>query len=770
MPVTVQCPNANCLQTYSVPDTFSGRGVKCKKCGTPFKANSTYAEAKAETNTTQSSVGLSDLHRLPFEFGRYRITKKLGQGGMGTVYIAEDINLGRQVALKLPSFGANADPVKIERFVREARSSAILQHPNICTVFDAGQIDGKPFISMALIDGKELEHLIDPARPMTCTQAATLTRKIALALAHAHQKGIIHRDLKPANVMVTAENEPVVMDFGLAKRVNEFDEKEAKLTQAGAFMGTPSYMSPEQVRGEIEKLGPATDIYSLGVMLFEMLTGRTPYQGPLAVMVGQILTGETPRVSQVRKDVDPELDEICYQAMAKEIGARTQSMSGFAGSLDSYLNTPRQIVVPTSPVSTIPVLPPPVVPVAKITTTTKKVVPPPPLPTVATATNSQSEDKKGKKPLWIAGTIFCLMTLAGAIAFSISGNTDSNLNSAVAVIEKKVTTNTEPLPSNTEIPQLKEELPKAVTKIPEYPVPEKVQSTPPTVVPTKVKQKQKNEPKAVEVAVANIKPEVMVKPEVKPTPAPTPVVPKVDLTSKEISIDLGKGKTLGMVRIPKGTFKMGSFETEGADNEHPEHEVTLTQDFYMSKYEISQEQWEVFASSNPSKFRGAKLPVESMSWIQCDNWISSLNRQLASRYGSFRLPSEAEWEYACRAGSRTKYHFGDVDLDLGKYAWFVDNSNKQTHEVGLKKPNAFGLYDMHGNVLEWCIDWHETKYEAKPVTNPMGRKNGYRRTLRGGSFDYRSTLLTSAARSYALPNDSEYRIGFRLVLPLPTKN
>jgi serine/threonine-protein kinase len=316
----------------SVAQTISGRGVKCKRCGTPFVARPTLEGGK--TDTRPASTSGEPFPSLPAEFGRYRVLRLLGRGGMGSVYLAEDSQLGRKVALKLPAFDPGETGQRAERFVREARSAAVLQHPNICTVYDAGEIGGRPFISMAFVEGRPLEDSIDADSPMPQQRAAEVIRKVAIALAHAHGKGIVHRDLKPANVMLTADSEPVVMDFGLAKRVAEADASEAKLTRDGAIMGTPSYMAPEQVKGEIDRIGPATDVYALGVMLFELLTGRTPYSGTLGVVMGQILTAPVPPVSEFRPDVDPRLDAVCRRAMAKDAGERFPTMAAFAEALD----------------------------------------------------------------------------------------------------------------------------------------------------------------------------------------------------------------------------------------------------------------------------------------------------------------------------------------------------------------------------------------------------------------------------------------------------
>ena len=223
MPILVQCPNPDCKASSMVGETLSGRNVKCKRCGMPFTAKPTFDVQKGDTKKGKPASHADPFPTLPAEFGRYRILRQLGRGGMGAVYLAQDTQLGRQVALKVPFFDAAGSPQCAERFVREARSAAVLQHPNICTVYDAGQIDGRPFITMAYIAGTPLEKKIDPDAPMPQVRAAEIVRKIALALQHAHQTGIVHRDLKPANVMMAAGGEPVVMDFGLAKKVADID-------------------------------------------------------------------------------------------------------------------------------------------------------------------------------------------------------------------------------------------------------------------------------------------------------------------------------------------------------------------------------------------------------------------------------------------------------------------------------------------------------------------------------------------------------------------
>jgi hypothetical protein len=269
---------------------------------------------------------------LPAPFGRYQLLKLLGEGGMGRVYLAHDSQLDRPVALKVPLFGPEDPPALLERFYREARAAATVLHANVCPVYDVGQIDGVPYLTMAFIEGKPLAEFA--ARPLAPKQAAFLVRKLALALAEAHKRGVIHRDLKPANVMVNRQGEPVVMDFGLARRAKGGD---ARLTRQGAFLGTPAYAPPEQVSGEADNMGPACDVYSLGVILYELLAGRLPFEGDALLVVSRVLLEEPPPPSQFRPGLDPELEAICLKAMAKKPEQRYASMATFAGALQEYL-------------------------------------------------------------------------------------------------------------------------------------------------------------------------------------------------------------------------------------------------------------------------------------------------------------------------------------------------------------------------------------------------------------------------------------------------
>jgi predicted Ser/Thr protein kinase len=265
---------------------------------------------------------------LPEVFGRYRVQKKLGSGAMGAVYLADDTLLDRRVALKTPTFENDQEGELLRRFYREARAVANLKHPNLCAVYDVGEIDGRHYISMEFVRGKKLQDYIKPDKPMAEKQVMAVIRKIALAMHEAHSHGVIHRDLKPDNIMVNEKGEPVVMDFGLVYKSES--KNSTRITQRGMLVGSPAYMSKEQVEGDPEKLTAATDQYSLGVILYQLLTAKLPFDGGIHGVLAAILTKDPTPPSQLRPDVNPHLEAICLKMMAKEARDRYPSMKAVA--------------------------------------------------------------------------------------------------------------------------------------------------------------------------------------------------------------------------------------------------------------------------------------------------------------------------------------------------------------------------------------------------------------------------------------------------------
>ena len=263
---------------------------------------------------------------------RYRVLFRLGSGGMADVWCAEDLQLGRRVALKVLYDRFAQDQEFVERFRREASSAAGLQHPNVVGVFDRGEVDGTYYIAMELVDGEPLRDVM--ARGVDIPWALQATRQILAAAGFAHERGIVHRDLKPLNVLIDRDGRARVTDFGIARASG------SEITQTGSVMGTAEYLSPEQAQGF--EVTSATDIYSIGIVLYEMLTGRVPFEGESAVGVAMRQVSEPPvPPSQINPNVSPALEQVVMTALAKDPRARYTTARDFSAALDQAEADPR---------------------------------------------------------------------------------------------------------------------------------------------------------------------------------------------------------------------------------------------------------------------------------------------------------------------------------------------------------------------------------------------------------------------------------------------
>ncbi|HWP32437.1 MAG TPA: Stk1 family PASTA domain-containing Ser/Thr kinase [Solirubrobacterales bacterium] len=345
--------------------------------------------------------------------GRYRVLQRIGSGGMADVWLAEDAHLQRRVALKVLHARFAQDREFVERFRREAEAAAGLQHPNVVAVFDRGEVDGTYYIAMQHLEGRTLKQLIDAG--LAPEQAVGLIRQVLEGARFAHRHGIVHRDLKPQNVIVDGEGKATVTDFGIARAgVSE-------ITQAGSVMGTPHYLSPEQAQGL--DVTAVSDLYSVGVMLYEALTGRVPFEGDSAVSVAMKQVSQAPqRPSSINSQVSPALDAVVMRALEKEPGQRFQSADAFIAALDAALENPRAGMEGTAAFAPLPPI------VAS--------------PAEAAEAAAIEDERRRGRLLWAAVVAAILIGLLAGLALTrdtttkVPNVTGNELNVAIAVLQQ----------------------------------------------------------------------------------------------------------------------------------------------------------------------------------------------------------------------------------------------------------------------------------------------------------------------------------------------
>src|SRR6266581_4346276 len=318
------------------------RQPKCSSCGMPlgrFAPAGVCARCLLEAGLSGSGAGAvaggsGEISKRPLgRFGNYELLDEVGHGGMGVIYRARDLPLNRVVALKLMLAGQFAGEREVKRFRSEAQAAARLDHPNIVPLYEFGELEGRPFLSMRFVDGTNLADQLD-GKPMEAHRLAQLMGPLARAIHYAHKRGVLHRDLKPANVLLDDGGQPHVTDFGLAKCLDSSDG----LTLSGTMLGSPNYMSPEQAAGHPDRLTTAADIYSLGAIMYQLLIGRPPFSADTPLQTMRKVMEEQPVAPHViHKVVDPELETICLKCMETEPERRYGSAEALAEDLERWL-------------------------------------------------------------------------------------------------------------------------------------------------------------------------------------------------------------------------------------------------------------------------------------------------------------------------------------------------------------------------------------------------------------------------------------------------
>jgi formylglycine-generating enzyme required for sulfatase activity/predicted Ser/Thr protein kinase len=810
----------SCQRTY--PDDFS----VCPHDGAHLAAQGTETEV-------QLAAGLSR---------RFRIVRRLGRGGMGTVFLAEQIGVGnRPVALKVLNRRLLDDPDFLLRFENEAASTGRIRHPNVVTIYESAQSDdGTPYIAMEFLEGESLREVLRRRGPLPVTEVAEILQQAARGLNAAHKLGIIHRDLKPDNIFLMhgdgGELVVKVVDFGIAKL-----RESAMHTQTGTVLGTPAYMSCEQASGmRSDELDGRSDIYSLGVVIYEMLTGRTPFQSDTPVGYLRMHMQETPPPLRAVKPglcAPPQIETVVMKALAKDRDQRYGTVLEFAQEfaqaaeagphVTAHPETRRQDAKP-QPQATVTPVPMTTVPAGVRDSIAAKAV---------TGTARPSRRKRlVTRSRWIrVGIIASVVWVLAAGIYTLKVTSDADVQRAVFIYrvcldihkgqdpdyqcEKNQNHYLEettrdhwivaaivalvPVPLGWGLGYL-------VLFLMRKPVPEIAQpsrrkwlvlgSVVLLIVATVggfwFYMSQRRRPELIRTGSgsgpareeAKSPPAATVsageKPEVEaPVAGPGPAPGKARVNPKD---------GLRYVWIPPGTFMMGCSpgDTECGEDEKPAHQVTITRGFWIGQTPVTAGAYRRYAAAT-----GRRMPPEAKlvdrplnpGWANRAMPIVDVTWDDAQAYCSWaggRLPTEGEWEYAARAG-RTAARYGD----LNEIAWDADNSGRQRldsarilkedkanyayrlkenansiHDVGLKRSNRFGLYDILGNAWEWVIDrYDENYYQNSPSQDPQGptRAEVDERVLRGGSWNDPPSYVRASSRMGFNSDLPFNNIGFR---------
>ena len=752
-----------------------------------------------ESPITDRAAIMATASQAPFDpwltrvlGGRYCLVAVIGRGGMGVVYRAWDRIENRYAVVKMPRAELLSQGQFRERFAHELEVVRGLWHAAIVPVVDIGEEPlegtaagfGMPYAVMPYLAGGSLSRR-QRRRDGTAVPDAPESLwlwlpQIAEALDYVHSEGLVHRDVKPDNILFDGLGDPHLGDFGIAKVVLQAEAETRGLTKTGMSIGTPEYMAPELVAGATPD-GRA-DQYALAVTVFEILAGRKPFVAntPAAVLVQQA-TVPAPRLDSIRRGLPPSLVDAIDRALAKKPESRFSSTEGFVHALLAEVTKPGEaqklrLMCPDCG-ELLKVKPSWAGQKGKCPSCTKQLVVSTDLRSLwLDSDRSQATTVEPAKQRSTLGDAFgwlnrqgiaigLVMGLAALIPWLLiaSGFTSRrDADALIQAVQDKQTVLQQLAVSSAgeeataqslkqaqeEVRRLREQLEQAAIDMAEQ------------IETSKAREAELQQALAAQQELAESRLAMLKKVEgetAEPKPTETSDEP-IDLQETLVN-SIG----IELKLIPAGAFTMGQ---AGDDSDETPHEVTLTKPFYMGVYEVTNAQWQRVMGSVPrNREDGDDLPVANVSWDDANEFCRRLSALAEEKQAGrvYRLPTEAEWEYACRAGTRTQWSFGDDESRLGDYAWFHGNSSRKTHPVGTRKPNAWGLFDMHGNVWEWCSDWYG-EYEKSAVHDPQGSSGGSSRVIRGGGWNITAGDCRSANRNGYVPSSPDDHLGFRFAL------
>ena len=726
--------------------------------------------------------------------GDYVVLDRIGQGGMGQVYKARHKVLERIVALKTLHSEATKQEEAVKRFQREVKVAARLSHGNIVAAYDAGESQSVHYLVMEYVEGSDLYSHVKNHGRLPLRTALDYTLQAARGLEYAHSENVIHRDIKPPNLVLDAEGTVKILDMGIA-RLNEtigpYDPTaQESLTGTGEAMGTVDYMPPEQAI-DAKTVDARADIYSLGCTLFYFLTGHSVYGGdtPLQRLLAH-RDAEIPSLRAERPDVPEQLDAAFQKMVAKKPEDRYGSMTQVIAELqkcaspkpEQFADTANLGKTPGSSadVETFPAIRAEETPADSLPLDFPIISP------VDSVLRKRPEmDKKQQIILGSVAAGICFLVLLFGVVFMMrtpEGTLVVEINEPDAKVEVldeqgkvEITRKGEKGKLSISVDPGKHRLKVEKDGFELFTTEFEIESGGKKAIVAKLEPVRTLED-------TEYRPKFLSPKTTQPPPAIAPFTPaqakqhqKAWADHLKVPVEFSNSIGMKMVLIPAGEFMMGSPDSDekAEDDEKPQHRVRITKPFCLAAHEVTVGQFRAFVDAtgyktqaetfgedsnwrNPGFEQKDEHPVVCVSWNDAVAFCEWLSRKEGK---TCRLPSEAEWEYACRSGSTTRWCFGDSETEVKEYAWY---RGKSTTVVGRKLPNGFGLFDMHGNACEWCSDWYSRDYyDGSPVDEPRGPSDGASRVLRGGSFFYHPWFVRSAHRNWYQPTYRSYFIGFR---------